>query len=398
VLLAELEIFHSRPIAPTRRVSLGRRLLPVDPPPGFGGILLGGIVATHLDSLDPDLLGELGRLITDLEAGRRVPQPRLRHRFQADRHGLARSRHRLVGRGDGIDFEFGEGGAPASQILGAVYAAGRADPLVRPAIMDTLRRAVRWQGAAGPSLIAYLSGTRVQGALSAAALAHPERWALTLLGFEADGEGVPVRADIQRRFRTLVREAHPDHGAGVKLRTTGLVLFPGAGTSADHPSLKAIEAAVSPLPVERVDFGYRKAGRKAPPRAETLIGEVEAVVAGRTGLVLGGRSMGGRVASMAVAAGTPAAGLVLVCYPLHPPGRPEKLRVEHLPKLDLPVLFVSGTRDAFGTPDELEAHTATIPGPVTHVWLEGKGHDLRGADQRVAEAVRTWLAGGDPRG
>ena len=211
MLLAELEIFHSRPIAPTRRVALGRRLLPVDPAPGFGGILLGGIVVAHLEGLDPDLLGELGRLITDLEAGRRIPQPRLRHRFQADRHGLARSRHRLVGRGDGIDFEFGEGGAPASQILGAVYAAGRSDPLVRPDIMDALRRAVRWRGPVGPALIAHLTGTRVQGSLSAAALAHPERWALMMLGFDADG--VPVRADIQRRFRSLVREAHPDHGA-----------------------------------------------------------------------------------------------------------------------------------------------------------------------------------------
>ena len=178
----------------------------------------------------------------------------------------------------------------------------------------------------------------------------------------------------------------------------GLVLFPGAGSSADHSSLRAIEAAVAPLPVERVDFGYRRAGRKAPPRADTLIGEVQAVVAGRPGLVLGGRSMGGRVCSMAVAGGIPAAGLVLVCYPLHPPGRPEKLRVDHLPALDLPCLFVSGTRDAFGTPAELEAATASIPGPVTHVWLEGKGHDLKGADDRIAAAVTAWLAGGGPPG
>ena len=211
MLLAELEIWHSRPIAPTRRVALGRRLLPVDPPPGFGGVLLGGIVAAHLEDLDPDLLGELGRLITDLEAGRRVPQPRLRHRFQADRIGLARSRHRLVGEGDTVRFEFGEGGAPASQILGAVYAAGRVDPLVRPAVMDALRRAVRWRGPIGPSLVAHLSGSRVQGALSAAALAHPEQWALGVLGFGDDG--APVRADVQRRFRALVRAAHPDHGA-----------------------------------------------------------------------------------------------------------------------------------------------------------------------------------------
>jgi hypothetical protein len=87
----------------------------------------------------------------------------------------------------------------------------------------------------------------------------------------------------------------------------------------------------------------------------------------------------------------PVAGLVLICYPLHPPGKPENLRVEHLPRLTMPCLFVSGTRDAFGTPAELEQWTSTIPGPVTHVWLEGKGHDLKGADAAIAAAVTAWL-------
>lgn len=182
------------------------------------------------------------------------------------------------------------------------------------------------------------------------------------------------------------------------MNADGVLLFPGAGSSREHPSLKAIESALAPLPVERHDFGYRKAGRKAPPRADKLLGEVEDAVAGRTGLVLGGRSMGGRVCSMAVAAGLPAAGLVLICYPLHPPGRPEKLRTDHLPALDLPCLFLSGTRDAFGTPDELEGATALIPGPVTHVWLDGKGHDLKGAGARIAEVVSAWVRGEDPRG
>jgi predicted alpha/beta-hydrolase family hydrolase len=178
----------------------------------------------------------------------------------------------------------------------------------------------------------------------------------------------------------------------------GLVLFPGAASSRDHPSLVAIERAVAPLPVERVDFGYRTAGRKAPPRGDRLIPEVEAAVGERTGLVLGGRSMGGRICSMAVAGGLPAVGLVLICYPLHPPGRPEKLRTDHFPAIDVPCLFVSGTRDAFGTPEELEAATPAIAGPVTHVWLEGKTHELRGADARIAEVVTAWVTGGDPRG
>jgi len=114
----------------------------------------------------------------------------------------------------------------------------------------------------------------------------------------------------------------------------------------------------------------------------------------RGGLVLGGRSMGGRICSLAVGDADdplPAKGLVLVCYPLHPPGKPDKLRVEHFPRLDVPCLFVSGTRDAFGTPDELTEWTATIPGPVTHEWLDGKTHELRGADRRIAEIASAWI-------
>ena len=178
-----------------------------------------------------------------------------------------------------------------------------------------------------------------------------------------------------------------------------LLLTPGAGSDRNQPSLVAIEQAVAPLPVARVDFPYRREGRKAPDRAPKLIAtvveEAAALVARAriraNRLVLGGRSMGGRMCSMAVAEGLPAAGLVLISYPLHPPGRPEKLRVEHLPAITVPCLFVSGTKDTFGTPAELEAATATIPGPVTHVWLEGKGHDLKRADDAVADAVASWV-------
>ena len=105
--------------------------------------------------------------------------------------------------------------------------------------------------------------------------------------------------------------------------------------------------------------------------------------------------MGGRICSMAVADGLPALGLVLISYPLHPPGRPDKARTEHLPRLGIPCLFVSGTRDAFGTPAELLAATATIPGPVEHVWLEGGDHGLRARDAAVAAAVVAWLEGLD---
>ncbi len=101
--------------------------------------------------------------------------------------------------------------------------------------------------------------------------------------------------------------------------------------------------------------------------------------------------MGGRMCSMAVAEGMAAAALVLVSYPLHPPGRPDKLRTEHFPALEVPCLFVSGTRDAFGSRVELETATAAIPGAVTHVWIEGGDHGLRGKDALVAGVVRDWV-------
>jgi uncharacterized protein len=186
-------------------------------------------------------------------------------------------------------------------------------------------------------------------------------------------------------------------------RCAGLVLAPGASAGRDQPALVEIDSAVSArgVAVERMDFPYRIAGRRAPDRPEILIKAVADAALGlaaRIGakqnkIALGGRSMGGRMASMAVAHGLPAAGLVLVSYPLHPPGHPEKSRTEHLGDLNLPCLFVSGTRDAFGTPEELEIATAVIPGAVTHVWIDGGDHGLRRRDAVVARAVSDWLRG-----
>jgi hypothetical protein len=210
VLLAELEIWHSRPIAPTRRVALGRRVLPMEPAPGFGGLLLGAIVAAHIGDLDPDFVPELASLLDDLQAGRRIPQPRLRHRLQVDHIGLAKSRHRLLGHGDELDFDINAEGSPASQILGAAYAAGRLDRAHRADVMDVLRLGMRWHGDVGPAMVSHLSGASGVRSRSAGAFAHPEMWALTILGF---GDGiVPAKRDVQRRFRTLLRDAHPDAG------------------------------------------------------------------------------------------------------------------------------------------------------------------------------------------
>ncbi|MFC8596937.1 alpha/beta family hydrolase [Isoptericola sp. NPDC057191] len=183
----------------------------------------------------------------------------------------------------------------------------------------------------------------------------------------------------------------------------GLILTPGAGASRDHHTLVAVEERLAeldpPLPVERVDFPYRLAGKRMPDRPPVAVAHLRAEAerfaaalgVGTDRLLLGGRSYGGRMCSMAVAEGLPAAGLVLLSYPLHPPGKPEKLRVEHLPQLEVPVLLVSGDRDPFGTPAELAEHAATIPGPVTTVVLPG-AHDLRGKDADVAAAVADWAS------
>ena len=96
--------------------------------------------------------------------------------------------------------------------------------------------------------------------------------------------------------------------------------------------------------------------------------------------------------SLAVAGGLPAAGLVLVSYPLHPPGRPERLRTDHFPRLGVPCLFVSGTRDAFATPDELRMETDRIPGPVTIELVDKGDHGLRGGDAVVASLVSHWVS------
>ena len=170
--------------------------------------------------------------------------------------------------------------------------------------------------------------------------------------------------------------------------TTGLLLTPGASATRDHPQLVAIDKALAAegVAVQRIDLPSSRPGPKV----------LRAIADGAAALsvdrrLLGGRSFGGRMCSVAVAEGLPAAGLVLVSYPLHPPGRPDQRRVDHFPQLAVPCLFVSGTRDAFATPDELEEATAAIPGDVTHVWIDGGDHGLRGRDAPVAAAVTAWV-------
>jgi predicted alpha/beta-hydrolase family hydrolase len=184
------------------------------------------------------------------------------------------------------------------------------------------------------------------------------------------------------------------------LSSQGLILFHGAGGDRDHHLFVALEDGLG-IPVARVNFPYRAKGpgRRPPDRMPKLlaaVAEASATWSGTWGvererIVLGGRSMGGRAASLAVAGGLPAAGLVLCSYPLHPPGQPDVLRTDHFDQIEVPALVVQGRRDPFGNDGELGAHLEAIPGPVTVHWVKG-GHDPGPAqDPEIVETVGTWL-------
>ncbi len=181
----------------------------------------------------------------------------------------------------------------------------------------------------------------------------------------------------------------------------GVVLFPGAGSNREHSSLLCIEAAFDSTPVARVDFPYRRVGKKMPDRAPVLMQCVREEVmryahewgTDPSQLVIGGRSMGGRMCSMVVSDEEDplrVAGLLLVSYPLHPPGKPEKLRTEHLNRVTVPSLWISGTRDTFGTPAELQSAMDLVAAPYSSHFVERKGHDLKGCDDDIARLVVEW--------
>lgn len=148
----------------------------------------------------------------------------------------------------------------------------------------------------------------------------------------------------------------PAYAAG---RAPAFVLAPGAGSDMDHPSLVGLAVAVARagFVVCRFDFPYRCAGRRLPDRLPALTAAYGAVVEHvRTDaafnapwIAIGGRSMGGRVASHLAAAGVAVHGLVFLAFPLHPAGRPATFRAAHLPGIAAPMLFVQGTRDALAT-------------------------------------------------
>jgi predicted alpha/beta-hydrolase family hydrolase len=167
----------------------------------------------------------------------------------------------------------------------------------------------------------------------------------------------------------------------------GLVLTHGAGSNSRAPLLLALAEAfaASGTTVLRCDLPYRQSRPYGPPRPgdaardrEGLRNAVTALrklVSGR--IFLGGHSYGGRQATM-LCADQPglAEGLLLLSYPLHPPRKPDQLRIQHLPKLQTPALFVQGTGDPFGSPEEIESALGLIPAKNRLLLVEGAGHDL----------------------
>lgn len=179
----------------------------------------------------------------------------------------------------------------------------------------------------------------------------------------------------------------------------GIILTHGAGGGADHHTLLALESELD-VPVRLLTFPYRAEGRRAPDRSNKLLPFIveqaerfaTELGVGPDRIVLGGRSMGGRMCSMAVAEGLGCAGLVLLSYPLHPSGKPDKLRVEHFGELAVPVLFVSGDRDPLGKPAEFAQHVGEIEGDVTQCWLEREAHEPKRSDELIVQTVSSWLS------
>jgi predicted alpha/beta-hydrolase family hydrolase len=189
-----------------------------------------------------------------------------------------------------------------------------------------------------------------------------------------------------------------------------LVLAHGAGAGQRHPFMVGIARALSArgVDVATFDFPYMQQKRKVPDKTPVLEASYRDVVAaameheplrGRK-LFIGGKSMGGRMATHLASHGVqPLSGVVALGYPLHPPGRPQQLRAEHLPAITTPVLIVQGERDTFGTPAELAPVIRTMRAPVTLHVVEGGDHSLavRGGAKDatfsgVADVVAQWVS------
>lgn len=211
-----------------------------------------------------------------------------------------------------------------------------------------------------------------------------------------------LRIDVPNRGRVPAIATEPEgDSAGWTF-----VYAPGAGSNVNDPFGKYACRALTNagLATVRFHFPYQEAGRHSPDPPQfldaTWRGVVELVRLRPGRIVVAGRSLGGRVGSIAVAEGLTAHAVALFAYPLHPPGRPDNRRVDHLPQLAVPTLFCSGTNDAFASPDELREAAALVPNATVHL-LEHADHgfNVSRASGRTredvwaeaADTVRDWL-------
>lgn len=170
----------------------------------------------------------------------------------------------------------------------------------------------------------------------------------------------------------------------------GLILTPGASADRDDATLVALEQALPEVAVERLTLATTSvpnAVKKIRAAAEQLAERLEVPI---ERLAYGGRSFGGRSCSVAVAEGLGAAGLVLLSYPLHPPGKPEKLRTDHFGAIGVPTLFLSGDKDPFGSPAEFGEHIGAVEGPTRIEWVAGN-HSPKTRIPEIVETVRSFL-------
>jgi predicted alpha/beta-hydrolase family hydrolase len=172
-----------------------------------------------------------------------------------------------------------------------------------------------------------------------------------------------------------------------------LILGHGAGAGQTSPFMVKFATALASRGIETItfNFAYTEIGRRVPDRNDRLEAAWRRMIAayrdGEIGararrLAIGGKSMGGRIASQVAAgkdegAGDGIAGLVFLGYPLHPPGRPDKLRSAHLPQISAPMLFVQGSRDSFGTPQELAPILETLHAPTEICVIEDGDHSFK---------------------
>ncbi|HEX6261719.1 MAG TPA: alpha/beta family hydrolase [Actinomycetota bacterium] len=171
-----------------------------------------------------------------------------------------------------------------------------------------------------------------------------------------------------------------------------LVLAHGAGNDMRTPLFDGMARGLSSrsVAVLRFNFPYKEQGRRAPDPERTLreawLAAFEYGAALRDVVWVGGKSLGGRIASLVVADGLAAAGIVFVGYPLHPPGKPERIRDAHLPGIDVPMLFLQGTKDPFARWELLEPLVARLPDATLHP-VDGGDHSFRVRGQPKDDAA-----------